>query len=169
LADVCDAFGGGWSREQILTILKDSRLGTYGVVGLTLALGLKVALLASLPSGAFFPAVMVGHTLSRAFAASFTYWLPYAREEADYGKAKPLAKGMPLTRLLTLLALGVLPLGLLPFGWLWLAPLALVPVGVYLYRLYRRWLGGYTGDCLGAAQQLGELALYLALAALPWF
>jgi adenosylcobinamide-GDP ribazoletransferase len=167
-ADVCDGFGGGWSRAQILTIMKDSRLGTYGVVGLLFMLSAKFLILGTLPEGALYPAFILGHTASRAFAATFIWLLPYSREDEEGGKAKPVAQNVPISRLIAVWVFGLAPIVLLPNAYLALALLALFLPGFYLFRLYKKWLGGYSGDCLGAAQQLGELTLYFALAAMPW-
>ena len=172
LADTCDGFGGGWTRERILTIMKDSRVGTYGVVGLGLVLATKVAALAGPPgprAGALSVPVLllVAHPLSRLVAASFVRTLPYARADLADGKAKPIAQSLPPGRLAAAALLGLLPLlavavwqrqpGLL----LMLGPLAVLQV--VLGRWFKKWLGGYTGDCLGAAQQLAEALIYLFL------
>ncbi len=174
LADTCDGFGGGWTRERILTIMKDSRVGTYGVVGLGLVLVIKVAALAGAPgppAGALSVPVLllVAHPLSRLVAASFVRTLPYARADLADGKAKPIAQSLPLGRLAAAALLGLLPL-LAVAAWqrqpgllLVLGPLAVLQV--VLGRWFKKWLGGYTGDCLGAAQQLAEALIYLFLTA----
>jgi adenosylcobinamide-GDP ribazoletransferase len=165
LADVCDGFGGGWTAERILAIMKDSRVGTYGVVGLGLVLATKVALLQSASAPAL---LLVAHPLSRLVALSFLHTHDYARPTLD-SKAQAVAKTLPLSELLAATAWGLLPLLVLaawqrqPGYLLVLVPLAGLQLG--LGRWFRRWLGGYTGDCLGAAQQLAEVLIYLLLTA----
>ncbi len=93
LADTCDALGGHVSRERALEIMKDSRIGSYGAVGLVLVLGLKAAVLVSLPVALALPALLLGHTVSRAMAVLVIRALPYAGDLAA-AKAKPLAQGV---------------------------------------------------------------------------
>ncbi|MBC8085032.1 MAG: adenosylcobinamide-GDP ribazoletransferase [Hymenobacter sp.] len=164
-ADVCDGFGGGWTKLKILAIMKDSRLGTYGVTGLVLMLALKFSALRTLGGpGTVGPALLVAHALSRATALTFIYSHEYARENED-SKAKPVAKKISSTELGTGLLLGLLPL-LLYAVWLGRPALLLVLpllglVKWYLARYFQKWIGGYTGDCLGAAQQVAEVVVYL--------
>jgi len=164
-ADVCDGLGGSASRERALEIMRDSRLGTFGVTGLVLLLGLKWQALATLLP-VHGPLVLIPlHALSRAGAAALMAVLPYARD--DHGKARPVVGPPSRDRCLVLALGGLAPLALLPPA-LWLPCLltvALVWQGCRWW--YGRRLGGYTGDCLGAAQQLGELALLLLLVAWP--
>ena len=165
-ADVCDGFGGGWTKLKILEIMKDSRLGTYGVTGLTLLLSLKFLVLRGLPPPLVGPALLLAHPLSRATALACIFTHSYARENED-SKAKPVAKKISRTELSTGLLLGSLPL-LLYANWqqrpavlLVLLPLAAIRSG--LARYFQRWIGGYTGDCLGAIQQVAEVVVYLFL------
>ena len=170
-ADMCDGFGGGWTREKILLIMKDSRLGTYGAVGLGLLLALKFSVLRGLPAAQLPAFFIVAHTLSRATAMTFVYTHSYARDaDDDSAKAKPVAKKISPAELGLGLFFGLLPLLLLV---LWqqrpLLLLVLLPLGVlkwYLGRYFVKWIGGYTGDCLGATQQLAEVLIYLFLLAL---
>ena len=170
-ADMCDGFGGGWTREKILLIMKDSRLGTYGAVGLGLLLALKFSVLRGLPAAQLPALFVVAHALSRATAMTFVYTHSYARDaDDDSAKAKPVAKKISPAELGLGLFFGLLPLLLLV---LWqqrpLLLLVLLPLGVlkwYLGRYFVKWIGGYTGDCLGATQQLAEVLIYLFLLAL---
>ena len=95
-ADTCDALGGGASigRERALVIMKDSRIGTYGAVGLVLMLGMKAATLTALPLVLAVPALLFAHTTSRAAAVALIRWLPYAGD-LEHAKAKPLAMKTP--------------------------------------------------------------------------
>ena len=175
LADSCDGLGGGLTRERTLEIMKDSRLGTYGVLGLFSALSLKISLLAAMPLSVAIVALIIGHTASRLFCISLLTLLPYGGE-IEHAKAKPMAQ--QLTPLQALYSSGWLILAIvlvtLIFSntmqqislvqWLLALVLALVATD-YMRRLLRRRLQGYTGDGLGATQQLSEIGIYIGLAA----
>ncbi len=174
-ADVCDGFGGGWTKERILTIMKDSRVGTYGVVGLVLLLGLKFSVLRHISAllsdqPILLPAyLMSAHALSRFMAVTVIRTHAYVRETDD-SKAKPVAQTIGLDILLVAGSWAIMPL--LVTAWLAQQPLLLllVPllygVKVLLTRYFTRWIGGYTGDCLGATQQVCEVSFYLFSAVL---
>ncbi|MDD2832486.1 MAG: adenosylcobinamide-GDP ribazoletransferase [Methylotenera sp.] len=177
LADSADGLGGSWERERILTIMQDSRLGTYGAIALFLMLFGKYQLLEALPAY-YLPFILViGHTLSRLCALYVMADLSYVKVE---GKAKPLATKVKPTDLVVATVFGVLPIPLIyynfsPFiftvhDWLLLGVYCLLPVlfvWIWWRNKIKHWLGGYTGDCLGAMQQLTELALYIGL--LAWY
>lgn len=175
LADSCDGLGGGLTRERTLTIMKDSRLGTYGVLGLVSALLLKVTLLASMPLSVAIVALIIGHTASRLLCISLLALLPYGGE-IEHAKAKPMAQQLtPLQGMLSsgwLILAGVLVTIIFPntmhqigLGqWLLTLLLALISTD-YMRRLLYRRLEGYTGDGLGATQQVSEVAIYIGLAA----
>lgn len=164
LSDTVDGLGGAWEKLRILEIMKDSRVGSYGVVAMTLALLGKFTLLSSL-DGALIPyALLAGHALSRFCATLLLATMDYVREDL-LAKAKPLATrlsagAMLLAILFVLAALAWLPLEKAVAGSV-LAVLATL----WLAAKFKRWLGGYTGDCLGATQQLSEIAFYLGLLA----
>lgn len=159
-ADSCDGFGGGWSKEQVLAIMKDSRIGSYGAIGIGLLLLTKWNALLELEE-LVLSCLVAGHALSRAAAVSLIYSLDYARDET--GKAKPLAVRMGSGELALACSFGLLPLALLPWP-LALQGLAAVAITTWLMARYTlRRLGGYTGDVLGATQQLAELAFYLGV------
>jgi adenosylcobinamide-GDP ribazoletransferase len=164
LADFCDGFGGGFTRERILEIMKDSRLGTYGALGLLFVLPVKWLCLQGLPADRIALILIAGHALSRAFALIFLRTHAYVGGAAS--KAGPLCSRLPVGAIVVILTTGLLPLILLrsPAAWL-----ALLPLGVlylWLGNLLTRRIGGFTGDCLGAAQQLAEALFYLVLLAL---
>jgi len=164
-ADVCDAFGGGWTKEKILLIMKDSRLGTYGVSGLILILVLKFLALKSIPVHYIPMAIITGHSLSRFIATTLIYTHQYVRDTND-SKAKPAAKEITLTMLLICAIFGLAPLFLFksPIVFLTLIPCYISKV--YLGKKFKKWIGGQTGDCAGATQQLAEVIFYLSLIAL---
>ncbi|MCR5881639.1 adenosylcobinamide-GDP ribazoletransferase [Rhizobacter sp. J219] len=173
LADTCDALGGAVSRERALEIMKDSRIGTYGALGLLLVLGLKAATLVALPPAWAMAALLLAHTVSRAAAVALIRLLPYAGDVSQ-AKAKPLAERISTGGLLVGLAWAVM-VGLALIAWQagwW--PMVVTAWGVAALgawvcgRWFVRRLGGITGDTLGATQQLTELAVLLGwLAWLP--
>jgi len=168
LADMCDGFGGGYTRERIMEIMKDSRIGTYGAVALVVTLGLKLTTLSLLAPGQAIGALLLAHPLSRLAAVSLIRSASYAR---DAGKAKPMAQEMragefaiaAVCALLPALVLGVLHLVAWPA--LGAAVVASAAVAWWLRALFVRRIGGYTGDCLGAVQQVSEVAIYLCVLA----
>ena len=175
LADSCDGLGGGLTRERTLEIMKDSRLGTYGVLGLVSALLIKISLLASMPLSVAIVALIIGHTASRLLCISLLALLPYGGE-IEHAKAKPMAQQLTSFQGLLssgwLLLAGVLVVLMFPATvqqigiWQWLLALLLGLVATdYMRRLLHRRLEGYTGDGLGATQQLSEIAIYIGLAA----
>lgn len=192
-ADTCDGLGGAVSRERALTIMKDSRLGAYGGMGLVLMLGLKASVLVSLVTphlselteaeSSHVHQVLLGwtlmgliwaHTLSRWAPVALTAMLPYGGDP-DHAKAKPLAlqagAGSVLAALgwAALVVLGFM-LALHQAGWpiptllrcLGWSSLAVAAMVAYCRRWFMRRLGGFTGDTLGASQQLAEVACLLA-------
>jgi adenosylcobinamide-GDP ribazoletransferase len=169
LADTFDALGGVVPRERALAIMKDSRIGSYGALALALSLGLRAALLASLLAGsalALVVAVVASHALARTAAVAVMVALPYGGD-ADHAKAKPLATAVPAGLLAVALAWSAAGSGLaLALGtpWMPLAAAWAAAAGVALIvgRWLRRRLGGYTGDGLGATEQLAEIAVLLA-------
>jgi adenosylcobinamide-GDP ribazoletransferase len=161
LADTVDGLGGGWTREQALTIMKDSRIGSYGAIALVMALLLKFVTLHHLEA-AWVPAVLVaGHGLSRFAAVLLMRFQIYVRET---GKAKPVAQHVSMVSLIIAAVAGFVPLLLLKLTWLW-ALLPVAVVWVWFSHKFQQRLGGYTGDCLGAMQQLCELAFYVGIVA----
>ncbi len=182
LADVADGLGGSYDRERALEIMKDSRVGAFGAMALVLALLCKVALLALLggvedapggwqqaPFGGWYAAaaLWMGHVVSRGLPLLVIRWLPHVGDTAT-SKSKPLADQISRGRL------GI------AFMWcfaaLALASIALSAINLIvscsfaglalwgMMRLFKRRLQGFTGDCLGATQQVCEIAFYLGLA-----
>ncbi len=162
-ADVCDGFGGGYTKERVLEIMRDSRVGAFGAIGVVVMLGLKWNAVAALPAGAAAGALVAAHVLSRAAAISLMATLPYVREEA--AKAKPLATELSGGRWAVAMLTGAAAVLLLPMRTWWVVAVLIVLRAV-LANWFRRRIGGFTGDCLGAAQQVNELAVYLTVLAL---
>ncbi|MFI3156094.1 MAG: adenosylcobinamide-GDP ribazoletransferase [Methylococcaceae bacterium] len=162
-ADVCDGFGGGINKQRILEIMKDSHLGVYGFLGLLLLLLLKISLLAAIPAAAMPLILLAGHSISRLSPLLLMYRYTYAREhrsKASIAIYQPNFWELAFASVIALLPLALLPalcaLAIVP------ALLATVLLGHYFYRR----IDGYTGDCLGASQQLAETVFYLSVSAL---
>lgn len=165
LADSVDGFGGGWTREDVLRIMKDSRIGSYGAVGIGIALLAKFQSLAALavpPWLTLTAAIIAGHSVSRFASTTLIYALDYARDD-DSSKSKPLATRMGKGELAVAAAFGLTPCLLLPVGQVSIALVAVVFVTLAAARYFVKRIGGYTGDALGATQQLTEIAFYLGL------
>ena len=177
-ADTCDAFGGGWTKEKILAIMKDSRLGTYGVAGLVLMLAAKFLLLKELVEAvelfsftkqdgwilyrAIAIVIITAHSISRLMPVLVIQQYKYVTSD-DGSKSKPLAsKKLTVTALIVAIVFALLPLFFL--SWLYL--MSVIPILVVVFfmaRYFKKWIGGYTGDCLGAIQQVSEIIFYLSL------
>ncbi len=165
-ADSCDGFGGGQTQEQILRIMQDSRIGTFGTVGLILLLALKFETLTLLAPEMLAIVLVAGHSISRLIAISFLHTHFYVRPEGT-GKSHAIAQKMSTTDLALACVFGLLPLALFSLRQA-LFTLAVLLVARFLIGGYlTRRLGGYTGDCLGAAQQVSEILFYLTLLAMP--
>lgn len=161
-ADLCDGFGGGYTQADILRIMKDSRLGTYGVCGLVLILLLKWFSLSALIQGNLLLALLIGHSLSRAWAISLITVLPYVQQDKE-SKAKPIAQHWFKQDILLAWVFALAPLAWLPIT----TSLTLIVFGLITFFVIRSWfkqrLQGYTGDALGASQQIQEVLIYLIL------
>lgn len=163
-ADFCDGFGGGYTPVRILEIMKDSRIGTYGSVGLFAVLGVKFMTLMHIEATRIPLILIAGHAISRIFPVLLIYTSNYARLDAS-SKTKPVGKADSTFSLLFAILTGILTLYFL--GWQEiLISVALLVVVAFFFRNYIiRKLGGYTGDILGALQQLCEVFFYLAILA----
>lgn len=164
-ADVCDGLGGGWTKEKILLIMKDSRLGTYGVIGVILILAIKFSALREV-SFHFIPiTIIAGHSLSRFIATTLIYTHPYVRDTED-SKAKPAAKNISVSTLIFSGVFGIIPLFFFNKPLIFITIIPCYLAKVYLGAKFKKWLGGQTGDCAGAVQQLCEVIFYLSVIAL---
>jgi adenosylcobinamide-GDP ribazoletransferase len=163
LADTFDGLGGGATRERALEIMKDSRIGTFGMAALVLTLLIKIAALNAFPIELAMIVLIAGHAFSRACAISLLFIGNYVGN-AERSRAGIVAQAMGTGEFLFAAALGLIPL-------LWCGMHGAVGAICALGMLYAlgRWfirrLGGFTGDTLGAAQQLTEIAFYLGMLA----
>ena len=166
LADFLDGFGGGGNnRQRILDIMKDSHIGTYGVIGLVLYLLLLFFCLSSMSSEMAALAILAADPYAKMLTAQLVSMMPYARREEE-AKAKVIYRKITLVSGVSLAVQGLLPIGLLIWymGIAWEA-LIFIPALVmyFLYLLIWRRLHGYTGDCCGAVCLMVELSVYLTL------
>ncbi|WP_129748066.1 adenosylcobinamide-GDP ribazoletransferase [Flavobacterium anhuiense] len=169
-ADVCDGFGGGWTKEKILMIMKDSAIGAYGAIGLVLLFLLKFKLLSEsilLFTNnilLIFLLFISAHSLSRLAAISIIFTHEYSREDAS-SKSKPIAKQYTWKEVFGSFFFGLIPLIVFSYFNLKFL-LAIIPVFIaryFLARYFQKWIDGYTGDCLGATQQVCEVVFYLSI------
>jgi len=165
LADMADGIGGAFEKDKRLTIMKDSRIGTYGAVALFFSLALKFVLLLELAnkdSSVLVLALVLASSLSRALAASYIFDMPYVSEEKS-SKSKPLAQSQTKSELALLVFFGCLPLFFFPV-LIALSCLLVLCVFRFSFKIFlMKKISGFTGDCLGAAQQISELVIYLLL------
>jgi adenosylcobinamide-GDP ribazoletransferase len=173
-ADVCDGFGGGWTKEKILLIMKDSAIGAYGAIGLVLLFLVKFKLLTesiflfTIQKDYFlvFLVFISAHSLSRLAAISIVFTHEYSRDDAT-SKSKPIAKKHTWKEVLGSFFFGLIPLFVFCYFTLqFKIVLVLLPVFLtryFLARYFQKWIDGYTGDCLGATQQVCEVIFYLSL------
>ena len=178
-ADTCDGLGSGGTRERALAIMQDSRIGAYGAIGLIMLLGLKWLALVALPTAALAFVVVTAHVVSRWCAIGLVWALRYARADGE-GKSGAFDGGLSARQWLLSGAIGVTAIAI-PAIWSGVTTMPAFTVAVAVAagfaaagasafvaaRYFRQRIGGYTGDCLGAAQQLSELTFVLgALAVL---
>lgn len=158
LADTADGFGGGWNREQVLTILRDSRIGSFGALALVLSVLARVLLLSSLPVNRFTAFVVSAHVLCRWTTLPLSYFLAPARESDGQG-ARIARKISPASLLIgTLMSFAIVFYFMRTEFWI---PVLVALVITALSGLYySRRIGGVTGDCFGATNQFTEIAVY---------
>lgn len=162
LADFLDGFGGGRSKERILSIMKDSHIGTYGVIGLIGYFLLYLFLIRSLPVSLAACAVLAGDPFCKGISSMIVNRLPYARKEEE-SKSGTVYSRMSKKEYLQVAFFGLLPLAWLPSA-VYLTALPLVVITWYLLTSYmKRKIGGYTGDCCGATFLCCEIAFYLGI------
>jgi adenosylcobinamide-GDP ribazoletransferase len=167
LADVCDGFGGGWTKDRILAIMKDSATGVYGVIGIVMILLMKFVILLEFHSSLLPFLLIAGHTLSRFIAITFMYTHEYVRTD-ETSKSKNVIQKMDLGSVSIAMVFGLVPLFLFQNAFVFFVCIPLLLVKWLLGRYFTKWIGGYTGDCLGATQQITEIVFYLFMLIAPW-
>ena len=165
LADFLDGFGGGGDRARILAIMKDSHIGTYGVLGLIIYMSLLGATLYSMTPMIAALAVLAADPFSKMVSSQLINMLPYARREEE-AKNKTVYRKPSLAAGLSLTVQGLLPMAFMIWltGISWYFVIAIPALVMYfLYLLMLRKIQGYTGDCCGAVCLLVELSVYLTV------
>lgn len=167
LADFFDGFGGGYDRESTLRIMKDSFIGSYGVIGLIMYYLLGVSLLLALPVQMLPVVLGCADPFAKYVGSHILRELPYARKESE-SKAKVVYDRFTWKEMLMSALGGLLPLVFLPLSYWWIL---IGPVIVFflLIYLFRSRLGGYTGDCCGALFLLAELSAWMGAAIVTHF
>ena len=160
-ADFCDGFGGGHNREKILSIMKDSRIGTYGAVGLSLLFLFKYVLLCE-SDVSIFPVILISaHVLSRIIVVILIYTSQYVGN-TEVSKSKPVGDKMPVgTFIISVLWIVPLFYFLEIRTILYILPVQLILLVYFRYYIHKK-TGGYTGDVLGALQQMSEILFYIS-------
>lgn len=162
LADVGDGFGGGRDRDSKLTIMRDSRLGTYGAVVLVVGFATKLAALAALPPALAIPGLMVAHGVGRAAIPALAAKMPFARAD---GLGKNAGRPTEANAIVAVVIGAILALLLLPLGTALLVLIvAAIAVAAVAFLAWRQ-IGGVTGDVFGAAEQAAEIAILVLIAA----
>ncbi len=165
-ADVCDGFGGGYDKQRILEIMKDSQIGSYGALGLIMIIATKMSVLSVLPASTVTLLLFAGHSLSRFLPLILMYSYDYAR--IDDSKSNLAVCKPSLSELIVAGFIALLPLLLLPLPYMLTVPIIML-VNWRLGAFFCRQIGGYTGDCLGASQQVAETVFYLCIGAIWTF
>ena len=157
LADSADGFGGGWTKEKILEIMRDSRIGSFGALAIGLSLLARYSLLSSLSNAKFTSYIVVAHVLCRWTTLPLSFFMQPARTEGQgAGAMRTSALSLVIG---TIIALVICYFSMHLAFWLPLAAAGIVTVLTALY--YQRQIGGITGDCFGATNQLTEIAIYI--------
>jgi len=162
LADVCDAFGGGWTKPDILRIMKDSHIGVFGVIGLLFSFILKYTLTIETPIELIPFAIIGAHSLSRFSSVVIMFFYSYVRDD-DSSKAKDIAKKITFPELIVSSVFGILPIVLLGNIYYFISIIIVFISSLLFIHYIKKWIGGYTGDVLGANQQLTEIVFYLSI------
>jgi adenosylcobinamide-GDP ribazoletransferase len=161
-ADCCDAFGASGSHEKMIAIMKDSRLGTYGTLGILFLLLSKFTLFSNIEEEMIVFAFFISHFGSRLIPAMVVKSTPHYSSEASKMSSDLTVHNTPV--LLQGTAFLLLTYLLFNLEILLLSLISLALISHISGRFFRKKLGGYTGDCLGAAQQVGEIGLLLVFA-----
>jgi adenosylcobinamide-GDP ribazoletransferase len=170
-ADYCDGFGGHHSAKRTIEIMRDSRIGVYGALGLILLFAVKFAALSSVSTATAVLALLLAHPLSRACAVLVMWRLPYVEDQfGDKHAVKPVARqlrsseiGVALGSALTLSISSIWLIPVLPITTLVVGLMLMSLATVSMINQLRRRLGGYTGDTLGAIQQITETLFFIAV------
>ena len=164
-ADVCDGFGGGHTKDRTMAIMKDSNVGAYGVIGIVLILLLKFVCLDGIPDRMLPISLIAGHTLSRFMTVWTMHSLVYVRKD-DSSKSAAVTTKLHFVDLLFAFVLSAGVMFLFSSWWYAIVPAAMFVVKVSMDCWFKQRIDGYTGDCLGAIQQVTEIVAYLSILAI---
>jgi adenosylcobinamide-GDP ribazoletransferase len=159
LADAADGFGGGWTKERTLAIMRDPHIGSFGGAAIVCSLLARFVFLSSLPERRFHAVLIAGPALARWAMVPLARWLPSARD--GDGQGARVAGGISSVSFVVATFFMAVVVGVAS-GWLGFSMVAVSTIvsaltGAYYYRR----IGGITGDCLGATCQMTECAVYL--------
>ena len=157
LADAADGLGGGWNRERMLAIMRDSKIGVFGAIALALSLLVRFLLLSSLPLNRFTPYVVSAQVLCRWTALPLGYFVQPARQDGQGARIAQKTSGGSLI-LGTGISIAIVAFFMRTTCWIPILTASAIAILSGLY--YWRRLGGVTGDCFGATNQLTEIAVY---------
>lgn len=158
LADSADGFVGGWSKEQVLEIMHDSRIGTYGAIAIALSLLWRFVLITNVAPARLPATLIAASVLARWTSLPLGFFLPYARSGDGLGGY--IAGRLPLSSFLWGTVFALLSVGAVlrrASLWPWLITLAITATTAFYFR---RRIQGVTGDCFGAVNQVTEIAIY---------
>lgn len=174
-ADFCDGFGGGYDRQKILSIMKDSHIGTYGVLGLILYFALQISTMSHVLGSVnnrltLFLLIVVADSTCKFISSTIVHVLPYARTE-ETSKNKLVYATSTIGEIVTGLLTAALPIALIGIcfpdsGWLYPIGIAVLAASIsaaLLFYYMKKKIQGYTGDCCGATFIITEAVFYLAL------
>ncbi len=159
LIDTLDGLGGSFEKDRALTIMRDPTIGSFGALGLVFSVLLKFEAINHIPRPTVYIVLISAHSLSRYASFLMMFLLPYIRSE---GKAKPFTQGLTRVDLVLATFFGLVPFTFLKPGMI-AAVLPVILIWLWFTRKLKSRLGGITGDCLGAMQQLTELCFYLGI------
>ena len=166
LADTADAFGGGYNPERILAIMKDSRTGAFGVIALILVFAFKIGVLVEMVHIDIFEAVvalMFAQAASRFVVLLIPATLDYVQSSPESKSSTMVGRRFPPSSVAVGGLIVAIPLLLMNSTAYWIAVIAGLLTSLILARYFRERIGGYSGDCLGATQQIAEVVIYLTL------
>ncbi|MRT92741.1 adenosylcobinamide-GDP ribazoletransferase [Ancylomarina sp. 16SWW S1-10-2] len=158
--DVCDGFGGGWTKERILEIMKDSLVGAYGISGIIFIIMTRFFGMQAISASLLPIVLIIAHSFSRTLAGSLVNSHVYARVENS--KAKDYTHKLSTGNHLFLWLTGLLPIFLLQDIKYFLIIIPAFLAKYLLGRFFQKKIGGFTGDCIGATQQIVEIVIYLS-------
>lgn len=165
LSDFCDGFGGGYSKEKILSIMKDSRIGTYGATALVLLLLSKFFILSEINANILPIVIISAHSFSRLFPVLLIFSAEYVRDDSS-SKSKPVGEKCSSTTLFVAILFSIIPLYFIPYQMVPFFIITASAIFIYFRYYVIKKIGGYTGDVLGALQQITEIGFYITFLAL---